>query len=180
MIFDKINTILGFLKLLIYKFLYFNRIYFKIPVKIKANVKFLVDKKSRIILGKNVKLRYNSILTAERGGIIVLGDNVFINDNAHITSLKNIVIGNNVHIGQNLVILDHDHDYKNDFSNFITDDIVIGKNVWIGANVTILKGVKIGDNSVIAANTLVNKNVTSNTLLYEDKKRNIKNIKGGN
>lgn len=179
MIFDKVNTVLGILKLSIYKIIYFSRINFKFPVKIKTSTKFLIDKNSKISLGKNVKIRYNSILTAERGGKIVIGNNVFINDGAHITSLDNITISDNVHIGQNLLILDHDHDYKNDFSEFKTGKVVIGKNTWIGANVTILRGVKIGANSVIAANTLVNKDVDEFTLLHEIKQKSNKNIKGG-
>ena len=179
MIFDKINTIFGIFKLLIYKVFYFNRINFKFPIKIKASTKFLIDKNSKISLGKNVKIRYNSILTAERGGKIFIGNNVFINDGAHITSLNNITISDDVHIGQNLLILDHDHDYKNNFSEFKTGEVVIGKNVWIGANVTILRGVKIGENSVIAANTLVNKDLGENTLLHEVKQKSTKDIKGG-
>lgn len=176
MFFDKISTILGLIKMYLYKTIYFNRVFFKFPIKIKGTVKILVDKHSKIIFGKNVKIRYGSILTAERGGKISIGNNVFINDNAHITSLKSIIIKDNVHIGQNLVILDHDHDYRNNFANYITKDIVIEENVWIGANVTILKGVKIGKNSVIAAGTLVNKDVKENTVIYDSREKGIRNI----
>ncbi|MDY6407897.1 MAG: sugar O-acetyltransferase [Pseudomonadota bacterium] len=45
-------------------------------------------------------------------------------------------------------------------------NITIGNNVWIGANCTILGGVKIGNNSVIGAGSLVTKNIPANSLAY--------------
>lgn len=46
-----------------------------------------------------------------------------------------------------------------------TKEISIGDNVWIGNNVIILKGVNIGDNSIIAAGSIVNKDVSPNTIV---------------
>ena len=45
----------------------------------------------------------------------------------------------------------------------MSQPIIIEKNAWIGANVTILKGVRIGSESVIAAGSVVTKDVPSNT-----------------
>jgi acetyltransferase-like isoleucine patch superfamily enzyme len=41
----------------------------------------------------------------------------------------------------------------------------VGKNVWIGAHATILQGVTIGDNAVVAAGAVVNKDVPANTIV---------------
>ncbi|WP_434640817.1 DapH/DapD/GlmU-related protein [Thermoanaerobacterium thermosaccharolyticum] len=46
-----------------------------------------------------------------------------------------------------------------------TDDIIIGDHVWIGSNVSILKGVRIENNSIIAANTVVTKDIPQNCLV---------------
>lgn len=43
--------------------------------------------------------------------------------------------------------------------------------MWLGANVVVLKGVTIGDNAVIAANSVVSKDVPANTLFYEKRER---------
>jgi acetyltransferase-like isoleucine patch superfamily enzyme len=43
--------------------------------------------------------------------------------------------------------------------------IKLGRNVWIGANATILSGVTIGDNSVVAAGSVVTRDVPANTLV---------------
>ncbi|MCY1423806.1 Galactoside O-acetyltransferase [compost metagenome] len=42
--------------------------------------------------------------------------------------------------------------------------MVIGTNVFIGANVTVLKGVTIGDNSVIANGSVVNRDIPANVI----------------
>jgi acetyltransferase-like isoleucine patch superfamily enzyme len=81
---------------------------------------------------------------------------------------KKIQIGDNTAIGPNVLIFDHNHDYlSDDFrNNYICDDIIIGNNVWIGGGAIILAGSKIGDNSVIAAGTIVNTTIPSNTVYY--------------
>lgn len=43
--------------------------------------------------------------------------------------------------------------------------IVLGKNVWVGSNSTILQGVTVGDNAVVAAGAVVNKNVPDNVVV---------------
>lgn len=58
---------------------------------------------------------------------------------------------------------------------FLTQEITIGNNVWIGANAVILRGTKIGDYAVIAAGTVVTKDVPSNTVLRNVFKYNTKN-----
>ena len=49
--------------------------------------------------------------------------------------------------------------------------------MWIGANVTILKGVTIGDNAVIAAGTIVTKDIPTNVLAYQEKNLKYRTIK---
>nr|WP_207652455.1 DapH/DapD/GlmU-related protein [Clostridium beijerinckii] len=52
----------------------------------------------------------------------------------------------------------------------------IGNNVWIGSVVTILKGVTIGDNSVIAANSVVTKDIPANSIAAGNPAKVVKNI----
>lgn len=99
---------------------------------------------------------------------IELGNDVFIGPRAYFSSIKKISIGNKVMFGPNVTIIGGDHNtseigkYMFDVENKKESDdipVKIGNDVWVGTRVTILKGVEIGDGAIIAAGSLVLKNV---------------------
>lgn len=101
---------------------------------------------------------------------INIGSRVYSGDNLQITSIENVSINDNVLIGRNVTIVDHNHGDRSTYNMDIHPSdrpliskgpIIIGKNVWIGSNVVILGGVEIGNNAVISANSVVRKNVKS-------------------
>ena len=94
---------------------------------------------------------------------ITIGDNCFFNHNCSLTAAENIVIGNQCMFANNFVVVDHDHDRKDGkiLKELVTAPVKIGNNVWCGANVTVLKGVTIGDGAVIAAGSVVNRDVAA-------------------
>lgn len=118
--------------------------------------------KERIIVDDNVMLFAKGQLT--------IGKRFGINRYSRIVAHEKITIGDHVTIGQMVSILDHDHHYELDNGKLILDGyktapIQIGSNVWIGDKCTILKGVTIGDNVVVAAHTLVHKDVPSGVVV---------------
>ena len=133
---------------------------------------------SEIVIGDGFSIRNHIIFNVNEKGKLILGNNIFINDGVKINVRDKVVIGNETIIGQNVLIYDHDHNYRNrDYKNsFVTEPVIIGKNVWIGSGVIILKGVKIGDNSVIAAGSVLTHDIGANTLYYEKRKCVIKEI----
>lgn len=175
MLYEYISLILGVIKISLYKLFYFDRIKLSDIPKMNNSFKIALKKGSKLNLGKNFRSRNNVSIRIYNKGIVNIGDNCFFNDCCSINCQKNIEIGNNVIFGQNVMIFDHDHDYKNDINNFVLKNIKIGNNVWIGANCVILKGVTIGDNVVVAAGTVINKNISSNKLVYSRKKIGEKN-----
>ncbi len=111
--------------------------------------------KGEIRLGSYNQNRGNLYLVAQDGKLKI-GDHCFFNTGCCLTAMEEIVIGDNCKFGNNLVVVDHDHNYKKDMANeFISSPIVIGNNVWVGANVTILRGTTIGDDCVIGAGSVV-------------------------
>jgi len=84
---------------------------------------------------------------------------------------RTIRIGRNTLIGPDCMFVDSDFhiawppEDRNRFATTDLDaDISVGDNVWFGARCIVLKGVTIGDNSVIAAGSVVTKDVPSNAL----------------
>jgi acetyltransferase-like isoleucine patch superfamily enzyme len=167
MLFEIIACFLGFIKLLIYKFVYCRRLTFHFFIKFDKSSRIVVKKKSKIILGKNVKLRHNCLLRTEKNSKLIISDGVFLNDNCIIDSASSIYIGKDTLIGPNVIIFDHDHDYKKELKNLVAKPISIGSNCWIGANCIILKGVIIGNNCVIAAGTSILNDIPDNSIVYD-------------
>lgn len=128
-----------------------------------------IGNKSIVKIGSSFSMRKNSVIAARDNATLSIGQSVFINRNTIIMAMKHITIGNRVTIGPNVCIYDHDHDIHNR-GGYFCNDVTIGDHVWIGANVTILKGVTIGENSVIASGSIVTKEVPANTMFIQ--KRN--------
>lgn len=101
---------------------------------------------------------------------IEIEDGVWINNNAVIIAERSSIrIGANTLIGTGFTVYDSDfHDLHSERRLAGTHEcapVNIGKNVLIGSRVTVLKGVSIGDDAVIAAGSLVNKNVPVSSIV---------------
>lgn len=95
---------------------------------------------------------------------LILGDNCYIGRFCQVNAYCSVIIGNDVTIADNVLVSDADHLYWNEETSVLKqgyklNKVAIGNNVWIGRNCCILPGVEIGDNSVIAANSVVNKDI---------------------
>ncbi len=100
--------------------------------------------------------------------ILSISDQVFINDGAMLECVDAISVGKGTHIGCGALVIDYDHIVMPSLGvvhEIVSRPVSIGSGVWIGAKSTILKGVTIGDNAVVGANSLVNKDVPENTMV---------------
>lgn len=95
-----------------------------------------------------------------------IGKNVFINFDCVFLDLGGITIEDNVLIAPKVSLLTESHPFNpKERQSLIPKPIHIKKNAWIGANVTILQGVTIGENSVVAAGSVVSKDVPDNSVV---------------
>lgn len=106
----------------------------------------------------------------ENGGSIIIGNHFFANYGCFFNANEeNIEIGNDCLFGPDVLIINSNHDTCPGFlvreQANISKKIIVGNNVWIGAKSVILPGVSIGDNAVVAAGSIVNKNVEANALV---------------
>lgn len=93
--------------------------------------------------------------------------------NVAICSIKEVYIGENVYIGGNVCIYDtdfHSIDYNerikgNDDNDIKSLPVKINEGAFIGAHSIILKGVEIGKKSVVAAGSIVSKNINESELV---------------
>ena len=107
-----------------------------------------------------------------------IGKNVFINFDCVFLDLGGITIEDNVLIAPKVSLLTESHPINpNERHSLIPKPIHIKKNAWIGANATILQGVTIGENAVVAAGSVVLKDVPDNVVVGVIPAKIIKEIK---
>ena len=100
------------------------------------------------------------------GKNITVGERVFINSGCCFQDQGGIEIGDDVLIGQQVVIATLNHDlHPEKRGNMLPKPVKIGNKVWIGAHATILPGVTIGDGAVVAAGAVVTKDVPANAVV---------------
>lgn len=90
---------------------------------------------------------------------------IAVNGGMYIQTINGIRIGPNTIIASGTKIISANHNINNYKEHIKVTPITIGKNCWIACNVVILPGIEIGDNVVIGAGAIVNKNVNSNSIV---------------
>ncbi|MDU2395245.1 acyltransferase [Streptococcus mitis] len=131
---------------------------------------FQIDDKASFIVGSNVICRNFENFRVPSGKLI-LHDGVFINNSCSFNCMERIEIGAGTMMGEGVRFYDHDHVYtaeKIEKWQWTTAPIRVGRDCWIGSNVTILKGVTIGDNTIIGAGCLIRNDVPANSVVYND------------
>ena len=105
---------------------------------------------------------------------ITIGSNVIFNTDIHIGCIDKVEIGNNCLFASRIYITDHDHG-DTSLNSLVMPPakrrltskgaVIIKDNVWVGEGVAILSGVTIGENAIIATNSVVTKDVPANSVV---------------
>lgn len=156
------------------------------------------SKSKYLIIGKNSNIQGNFIIESEKG-LITIGDRTFIGGGTFICT-KKIEIGNDVMFSWGCTVVDNNShsskwkerkndvldwkkgidenkvgEYK-DWSNVIEQKVIIRDKAWIGFNSIILKGVTIGEGSIVGAGSVVTKDVPDWTIVAGNPARIIREI----
>jgi acetyltransferase-like isoleucine patch superfamily enzyme len=122
-----------------------------------------------ILIGKTVDASFVLIppFYATGGNNTRVGRNVFVNQNCTFYDLGGLDIADDVMIGPNVSIITSGHPLEpaQRRSSVVAKPITIERNVWIAAGATIIGGVTVGENSVVAAGSVVTKDIPPNCLV---------------
>jgi acetyltransferase-like isoleucine patch superfamily enzyme len=170
---------------------YLNRfrviIYPRTKVRLAGSAKLVVDREGKLQLGATwpmTNYNFSTLKIDECAEVIVHGDfsfrtGIFLsvnkgarleigsgrtNRDVDITCFNSIKIGNNVLISKGVMIRDSDSHTIIKQGYCQSKPIVIGNNVWIGMRAVILKGVTIGEGSIVAAGAVVTKDIPPHTV----------------
>ena len=92
---------------------------------------------------------------------LVMGDHCWIGQGAWIDNLADVRIGNHVCISQQIYICTGSHDYRKKTFDLLTASVEVGDGAWLGARCLVLGGVTVGANAIVAAGSVVTKDVPS-------------------
>ncbi|MDR4889989.1 DapH/DapD/GlmU-related protein [Fredinandcohnia sp. QZ13] len=162
---------------------------------LEGNVKFvqttIFNGLGKVVIGGDVNVGYelaphfyglHTLIQARyENSYVSIGSSSHLSNDITIIAAESIVIGQDCLIGDRVTMMDHDGHEINPTSRSSSfgkcAPIRIGNNVWVGSNVTILKGVNIGDNAIIAANSVITRDVMKNTIVAGNPGKLIKEIK---
>jgi maltose O-acetyltransferase len=148
------------------------------PSSAPAAVPVRIDGAGSVSVGDGVALGYlpaprigsGEILLQARssGSRISIGSRTAISNNVTIIAMKSISIGEGCQIGDMVTVFDCDfHEIQPNTRGRSAGQIApvpIGNNVWLGSRVMVLKGLTIGDNTVVAAGAVVTKSLPANVI----------------
>ena len=164
----------NFFRLLTYRYLelvpYFNRLRFELnrwrfhaagkKGSLAASVR--IHGRCAISIGDRVAFREN-VLIAGNGSLYV-GSGTAINEYTMIGCTEMISIGDNCMLAPYCYVLDVDHEFASTSipirdQGYRHSPVKIGNDVWLGTGVVVTKGVTIGDGCIVAANSVVTKDI---------------------
>lgn len=156
------------------------KLFHPIQLNGKGKISFEENVQIGVVNAPNYYSHYSYFEARNTNSEICIGNQVRINNNCTIEALSKITIEDHVLIGVNCSILDNDgHNLAIDLRDkgpIAFGEIHIKKNVFIGDHVTILKGVTIGENSVIGNHAVVTKSIGANVIAAGNPARVIKEL----
>jgi acetyltransferase-like isoleucine patch superfamily enzyme len=103
-------------------------------------------------------------------GVVEIGDKTVIGQECTISAYQRVQIGEQCVIADRAMFIDFDHGIAEverpiRVQGIYKRDTVVGSNVWIGYGACVLRGVRVGDNSVIGTNAVVTEDVPANAVV---------------
>jgi acetyltransferase-like isoleucine patch superfamily enzyme len=143
-------------------------------LRLPNGIPLVVGNHLRIQVGNNVTIMRTTIGASKvfDHPVLKIGNGSGIGYGTTISISKEVEIGDHCMIGTNCLIMDSD-DHPINPQKRLTGEgvapeqvkpVIIGNNVWIGSYCVVLKGVTVGDNSIISAHSVVTRSVVPNTI----------------
>lgn len=158
--------IFNYIKLLLLKIEYGRKIKIQFngpshPPYVAWKTKIVINKNAQLVLKNGSYISSYCQILISKNAQIKLGKNVYIGEFSRLVSRKQISIGDNTLLANNVSIYDHDHRFGNPDKTiadqgFMNGNVEIENNCWLGTNVVVLKNTVINKNSVVGANAVIN------------------------
>ena len=128
-----------------------------------------IARRGRVEFGRFVWIGDRSKIRCHEG-VVEIGEKTVIGQECTISAYQRVRIGEQCVIADRAMFIDFDHgvvevDRPIRRQGIYKRDVVVGSNVWIGYGACILRGVRVGDNAIVGANSVVTKDVPANAVV---------------
>ena len=152
----------------------------KLSVELNSSTDIdMIRKRLSVITGKKIDKSTTVFIPfyTNFGKFINIGKNVFINHACTFLDLDGITIEDEVMIGPKVSLISEGHPIEPQNRKVLElNKVIIRKNAWIGAGATILPGITVGENAVVAAGSMVTKDVPANSVVAGVPAKLVKNL----
>lgn len=139
----------------------------------KEIVHLAPDRPARVTLRRESTFQTQGVVLVAPGAEIVVSENgslgigsgSLINSGVSVLCWESVTIGDDCSLAFDSVVMDTDFHEIRPGQSSVTAPVVIGDHVWVGARATILKGVRIGDGAIVAAGSIVTRDVPARALV---------------
>jgi acetyltransferase-like isoleucine patch superfamily enzyme len=135
---------------------------------VAPDVTFEIGREATVRLGRWCWIGHGTKIRAHEGHVAI-GAKSVLGQECTISAFQHVSIGRECIIADRVMLIDFDHGVV-EVERAIRDqgiykrDVRVGHNVWIGYGVAILRGVTVGDNSVLGTSTVVSRDVPANAV----------------
>jgi len=139
------------------------------PLFLGSGLELHVSRRGRIEFGRFVWLGHGSKIRCHEG-VVQIGAKTVLGQECTISAYRRVRIGEQCVIADRAMFIDFDHGVVEverpiRAQGIYTRDVEVGSNVWIGYGACILRGVRVGDNSIVGTNAVVTRDVPANAVV---------------
>jgi acetyltransferase-like isoleucine patch superfamily enzyme len=139
------------------------------PVFFGKHLQLQISPRGRVRFGRFVWIGDGTKIRCHEGEVLV-GDKTVLGQECTISAYRHVRIGEQCVVADRAMFIDFDHGVVEverpiRQQGIYMRSVSVGSNVWVGYGACILRGVEIGDNSVIGTNTVVTKDIPANAVV---------------
>jgi acetyltransferase-like isoleucine patch superfamily enzyme len=128
-----------------------------------------IGRTARVCFGRWVWIGHGTKIRCHEGTVSI-GDKTVLGQECTISAYQHVSIGEQCIVADRVMLIDFDHNVAEverpiRVQGIYKRDVRVGNNVWIGYGAQILRGVSVGDNSIIGASAVVTKDVPANAVV---------------
>jgi acetyltransferase-like isoleucine patch superfamily enzyme len=139
------------------------------PVFLGSGLELQVGRRGRVDFGRFVWIGHGTKIRCHEG-VVEIGAKTVMGQECTISAYKRVRIGEQCVIADRAMFIDFDHGVVEverpiRQQGIYTREVEVGSNVWIGYGACVLRGVSVGDNSIVGTNSVVTKDVPANAVV---------------